>query len=92
MTRDGASWCFLAIERGKQGYGATPVHMAGLDWRRTANSMFDAFRVHGLRSVAAEMASLERAFFLPDDPTEEAARRVLDQQVRADASGVFPVT
>ena len=44
VTRDGAAWCFLALERGKQGYGAQPVHKAGFDWKRTANSLLEAWR------------------------------------------------
>lgn len=67
LERDGAAWCFLALERGKQGYGAMPVHKAGLDWKRTANSLFEAWRVHELRALIAEQAALSKAFFV-DEP------------------------
>jgi len=68
LERDGAAWCVLALERGKQGYGSTPVHKAGLDWKRTANSLFEAWRVHELRALIAEQAALSQAFFV-DEPT-----------------------
>lgn len=66
-ARDGRMVRLTVLERGKQGYGAMPVHKAGLDWKRTANSLFEAWRVHELRALIAEQAALSKAFFV-DEP------------------------
>jgi hypothetical protein len=61
VPHDGVAWCASRIDANRLGHGAKPAHRLGMDWKRTANSMLDAFRAHELNMVTAEMARIEEA-------------------------------